>query len=67
MTIRLLIKHKIRQLLAVRRKAQIIKQIFAKAGALDGLQILLRNNLVRIHIRHGQGRGNAFEGSEWLH
>src|SRR5581483_4750141 len=51
-----LMQNKVRVLLPVRSEAPVIKQKLPKAGLLDPLQKLLRNNLVGIDVHPIQRR-----------
>ncbi|KAJ6444371.1 3-isopropylmalate dehydratase [Purpureocillium lavendulum] len=63
--VRLLVQHELGVLGAVRIVAQGVEQCGAKAGALDGLEELLWDDGVRVHIGHLEGRGDALEGAEF--
>ncbi len=47
-----LVQHEIRDLFAVGRVAHLVEQVLAETGALDGLQVLLRDDHVGIDIGH---------------
>ena len=47
----LFVEHKLGLFLAVHRKTVFIEQELAKACAFDGLEVLLRNNFVRVDVR----------------
>ena len=53
--------------LAMIQIAQFIKQIGAKAGALDGFEELLGDDQVRIHVLPIQGSDQTFMSSKCLH
>src|SRR5262249_10167466 len=62
-----LVEDEIGVLAAVIPVALLREQPLAEAGALDGLEILLRDDRVGIHIDHSQRCGDAFKGGELLH
>src|SRR5213592_1129514 len=53
--------------LSVRQKAPIVEKEFAKACALNPLQELLRNNLIRIDVWPIKRKYQACVISKWLH
>jgi len=61
------VQHEIRLLRALGREAQVVEQVFAKAGALDGFQELLRDDRIGIDIDHVERCGGAGELVEFLH
>jgi len=62
-----LVEHEVRVLAAVILVALFREKALAKAGALDGLQILLRNDHVGVDIDDLQGRRYAFQCGELFH
>lgn len=62
-----LVQHEIRVLAAIVLVALFGEQTLAEAGALDGLEILLRDDHVSVDIDDLQRRGDAFEGRKLVH
>src|SRR5436190_14291019 len=64
-TIGRLVEHKVRVLAAVVVVALLGEQALAKSGALDGLQIIFRDDHIGVDIDHLQRRRDAFELGEF--
>src|SRR6185437_12420574 len=62
-----LVEDEVGILRAVRPVAQLVEQHLAEAGALDRLQMLLRNDLVSVDVDHRQRCGDAVQRGELVH
>src|SRR6185312_6538578 len=62
-----LVEDEVGILRAVRPVAQLVEQHLAEAGALDRLQMLLRNDLVSVDVDHRHRRGDAVQRGELVH
>ncbi|CUX25040.1 hypothetical protein AGR7B_Cc270255 [Agrobacterium deltaense RV3] len=62
-----LVQYEIRIGRTILKITRLGEEALAKAGALDGLQIVFRNDHVGVDIDHRHGRGNARQLGEFFH
>ncbi|MNL50798.1 hypothetical protein D3C87_1738420 [compost metagenome] len=62
-----LVEHEVRVDRAVLVVARFCEKSGAEAGALDRLQVILRNDHVRVDVDDGEGGGDTGELDEFFH